>query len=426
MTRMPRDRWPDSTLLLLHDPYRFISKRCHAHHSSLFETGLMLEKTICMSGREATELFYDSGHFVRRGAMPAAVIKTLFGRGGVQGLDDQAHRQRKEMFMALMSPRAITRLSETLSKYLSAYARIWSSMDEVVIYDQLQEVLSHAACEWAGIPVSKDDMPLRTRQLTALFDHAGSKGFKHFGARLARHRSDAWVAALVGDIRDGRLEPRPKSVAATIARYRDADGRLLDTHTAAVELLNILRPIVAVSVYITFLALALHSYPECRIKLLAGDTEYAHRFVQEVRRYYPFFPMVAARVREEFVWHGYTFPQGRRVLLDLFGTNHDARYWGDPEVFRPERFSQWQHDPFAFIPQGGGDYYGNHRCPGEWIVISLMEQAVEFFARRVQYQVPAQDLRINYRRMPALPRSRFVISDLQVLTTRLVKSETTH
>src|SRR3546814_15123713 len=76
---------------------------------------------------------------------------------------------------------------------------------------------------------------------------------------------------------------------------------LLSLHVAAVEILNVIRPIVAVGVYITFVAHALHQFPECRRKVEAGDdTSYTEMFVQEVRRFYPFFPAVAALVRREF------------------------------------------------------------------------------------------------------------------------------
>jgi fatty-acid peroxygenase len=175
----------------------------------------------------------------------------------------------------------------------------------------------------------------------------------------------------------------------------------------------ILRPTVAVSVYMTFAAHALHQYPRCREEARAGADGSTERFVQEVRWFYPFFPSVVARVRNDFEWKGYPFPGGTRVLLDLYGTNHDPRAWEAPEEFRPERFRYWDGSPFNFIPQGGGDHAVNHRCPGEWITIELMKVALSFLAGSLSYDVPEQDLRINLSRLPALPRSRFVISSVR-------------
>ncbi len=50
MPRIPRDKSLDSTLALLSDPHRFISTRCRRYQSDLFETRLLLQRTICMTG----------------------------------------------------------------------------------------------------------------------------------------------------------------------------------------------------------------------------------------------------------------------------------------------------------------------------------------------------------------------------------------
>jgi fatty-acid peroxygenase len=123
--------------------------------------------------------------------------------------------------------------------------------------------------------------------------------------------------------------------------------------------------------------------------------------------------VVGALVRHDFTWKDYPFPRGRKVLLDLYGTNHDPRLWPEPEAFRPERFRQWEGNPFAFIPQGGGDHHLHHRCPGEWITIALMQGALRFLVGRITYEVPAQDLEIDYARLPALPCSRVIISNVR-------------
>ena len=405
---------PDATLALIDDPYRFISKRCRKFGSDLFETRLMLQRATCMTGPEAARLFYDESRFIRRGAMVGRIQKTLLGKGGVQGLDDEAHRHRKQMFMSLMSPERIASLIARTAEEWDACARTWSLKGEVVLYDELHVLLTRAACAWAGVPLAEPEVEQRTREITALFDYAGTVGPKHWWARLARKRSNRWIESIIGDIRDARIHPPEQSAAHVIAWHRDLEGELLTPHVAAVELLNVIRPIVAVGVYITFAAHALHRHPECRRKLQAGDNaSYTESFVQEVRRFYPFFPAVAARVRREFEWNGYRFPKGRRVLLDLYGTDHDARSWESPETFQPERFRDWDRSPFSFIPQGGGEYHVHHRCPGEWITIELMKFASQVLSKDIQYDVPEQDLRIDYSRLPALPRSRFIISNVR-------------
>ena len=412
MPPIPHDLSFDSTFALLLDPYGFISKRCRRYGADLFQTRLLLRPTICMTGPEAAELFYRQDLFARRGAAPGRIQKTLLGQGGVQGLDGEAHRHRKQMFMSLMTPERIEELKERTADWWRTYARKWATMERVTLYDEMQELLTRSVCGWAGVPLPEADVGRRAAELTALFDYAGSVGPKHWWSRLSRRRSESWIEGIVEQIRTGDLSPPEGSAARVIATWRDQDGALLSPRIAAVELLNILRPAVAVSVFVVFAAHALHRFPACRRELQTGG-DYPELFVQEVRRFYPFFPAVMARTRHKFEWNGYRFPGGRQVMLDLYGTNRDPRTWDAPEEFRPERFRRWDGNPFNFIPQGGGNHDLNHRCPGEWITIELMKVSCEFLAANMEYDLPDQDLQIDVTRLPAVPKSRFVMCNVR-------------
>lgn len=413
MPSIPREPSLESTLALFREPYDFVSRRCRRYGADLFEARLMLRRTICMTGPEAAELFYDGRRFIRHGAMPEPIRATLLGKGGIQGLDDQEHRRRKQMLLSLMAPESIGRLGGLVADHWRAQARRWASMDRVVLYPELHPILTRAVCAWAGVPLAETDVARRTREVVALFDAAGTVGPRHLWSRFARRRAERWIEGVVEQVRAGQLSPPEQSPLEVVATHRDVKGALLPARVAAVEVLNLLRPTVAVSVFITFAAHALHLDPECRQRLEKDEDGYADLFVQEVRRFYPFFPAVMARVRDDFDWNGYRFPRGRSVMLDLHGTNHDPRTWDRPEEFRPERFRQWDKSPFNFIPQGGGVHHVTHRCPGEWITIELMKVAVGLLARGMAYEVPEQDLRIDRSRLPALPRSRFVISHVR-------------
>ncbi len=68
-------------------------------------------------------------------------------------------------------------------------------------------------------------------------------------------------------------------------------------------------------------------------------------------------------MREPFTWAGHDFAAGAWVLMDLYGTNHDARLWPEPDRFDPERFRGGQPDPFTLLSHGGGAAASGHRCP---------------------------------------------------------------
>jgi fatty-acid peroxygenase len=420
MSNIPRDNTLDSTLAMKWDGYLFISKRCQRLQTDVFQTRLLLQPTICMLGEEAAQIFYDTHRFQRQGAAPSRMMKTLFGVGGVQGLDGEAHRHRKQMFMSLMSAENIQQLADLTQEQWQAYSKKWATMTKVSLFDEVQELLCRAVCAWAGVFLEESEVRQRTADLAAMIEASGAVGLKHWSGRWSRKRTEEWVGNIINNVRNSNIEPPEQSALYVIAWHRGLDGELLASKIAAVELINVLRPTLAIGRFIIFLALALHEHPEQRQNLLEGEEDYYQWFVQEVRRFYPFFPAAAARVKEEFKWKGYRFPKGIRVLLDLYGTNHDARIWEEPEKFQPERFRQWDESAFNFIPQGGGDHDTNHRCPGEWITLELMKVALKVLTQSISYTVPEQNLKISLSQMPTLPKSRFVISDVRPLNNAMV------
>ena len=357
-----------------------------------------------MRGRDTAELFYDRERFVRSGAAPKRLTLTLFGKGGVQGLDGEAHTRRKAMFMALMSKGELQRMADLTAEGWRVYAQRWAGAEQVVLFDETMELLFRAACEWAGVPLSEDEVARRTREMADLISSAAAIGPHYLEGRLSRHDAEHWAGGLVQEVRRGMLTPPVGAALEQIALFRDEDGRFLSEHVAAVELLNVIRPTVAVSRYLVFCAHALHKHPEWRERLREDNT-YLEPFVQEVRRFYPFFPFVAARVKETFHWRGFRFEKGTRTLLDLYGTNHDGRLWEEPEAFEPGRFRNWQGDPYTLISQGGGDHYLNHRCAGEWLTIKVMKEAVRALTRAITYEVPPQDLTLELSRCPLCRRA---------------------
>jgi fatty-acid peroxygenase len=390
-----RAHFPDDTLTFVLGGYTFIGDRCRELDTDLFETRLLLQRTICMLGAEAARLFYGE-HMQRAGAAPHRVQTTLFGRGGVQALDGEAHRARKHLFIELLSPIELQRLSEMLLAELRAHE--WS--ERVALFDVAQDILARVVCAWAGVPLEEER---RIRDIAAMIDAAGGIGPRNWRGRIGRARAESWVMRQLEEVRAQRLP-----ATGALKLFAETD---LDTRTAAVELLNVIRPTVAVAYYMTFCAVALHEFPH--MQELAANDSLVEPFVQEVRRFYPFFPAVAARVRQELDWHDVHFATGTRVLLDLYGTNHDPRIWEAPDRFRPERFVGWDGDPFTLIPQGGGDTATGHRCPGERLTIELMKTTVRFLTREIGYDVPAQDLHVSLARMPTLPASRFVIANVR-------------
>lgn len=412
---VPADSGFDHTLGLLSEGYRFLTGRFERFGSDIFTTRLMLRKALCVRGEDAARMFYQPGRFTRRHALPPTTLALLQDFGSVMALDGEAHRKRKAMFMSLLGPLERQRLVGLAAAQWRAQFARWAGMPSVVVHQEAELVLCRAVCQWAGIPISVEEARERTAEFAAMIDGAASAGPRTWKALMLRHRTERWARALVDAVRAGQAQPPFDSALNAIARHRDADGRPIDRKHAAVELINFLRPTVAVARFIAFAVLAMHEHPPCRERIAAGDDAYLTMFAQEVRRYYPFLPAIGGRALHDFDWHGMQIAKGTWVLLDLYGTDMHPAIWGDPGVFRPERFERRESSGFDLVPQGGGDPYSGHRCPGESATIDLLKSAAKLFATGIAYEVPPQDLSISLRRIPTLPASGMVIEKVRVL-----------
>src|SRR5690606_28454868 len=143
--------------------------------------------------------------------------------------------------------------------------------------------------DWSGISLTEPEIKKRTREIAMMIDGAGAIGPRNWKAIFMRRRTEAWVKGLIRQVRAGTMNVSDSSPLAVISFHKDESGKLLDESVATVEVLNIIRPTVAVSRFILFSALALHQYPECQSKIISGDDKYLEFFVQEVRRFFPFF-----------------------------------------------------------------------------------------------------------------------------------------
>lgn len=411
--KMPQEDGVDHSLSLIREGYLYILNKRRSFNSDIFETRLLGKKAICMGGKEAAELFYDPEKFKRKDAAPNRAIQTLFGKNGVQALDGEAHKRRKEMFMSIMSPDELKRLTDITKKQWELAAKKWVGKDKVILYEETKEILCRTACEWAGVPVQESEIKNLTSYFGAMFESPGAIGPKHWLGRNARNNAEKWMEELIEKVRQGTVNPPENTALSRFSFHRELDGNLLDIKIASVEVINIIRPIVAIAIFINFIALAVQHYPEERKKLQTGDEKYAEMFIQEVRRFYPFFPFVVALVKEDFTWNGYQFEEGTLTILDLYGTNHDPKIWDNPDVFNPARFSNWQDSPFGFIPQGGGDYFMGHRCAGEWVTIEVMKVSLNFLVNQITYELPEQDLSYSMVKIPSIPQSKIVIENVK-------------
>ena len=369
-------------------------------------------QTLGLEGPAGARFVYDEDHVRRGDALPEPVVSTLFGHGSVHSLDGEAHRVRKAMFVDLLTGEGVGALVDSVTAAWDDAAQRWTGRRRVVLFDEASRVLTRGVCDWAGVPVSDEEVPALARDLTALVDGFATGAARHWRARRVRQRREAWLAGIVEEVRAGRRTVPAGSTLRVVADHRESDGELLEPRVAAVEVLNVIRPTVAVCWFVAFAAHALHRWPAYRERLRSGEDAFATAFAHEVRRFYPFAPFIGGRSPREVEWDGEKVPAGAMVLLDIFGQNHDPELWEEPYAFRPERFLDRSIGAWELVPQGAGDPRTGHRCPGEDITVALLSALVVRLAR-LEYVLPDQDLTISLRRIPARPASRMVLTGVR-------------
>jgi len=401
---LPRQPGIDDTRAFFREGYEYVGNRCRSLGSDAFRTRIMLHDVVCMMGEDAARQFYDGVHLTRQGAMPSVTLRLLQDKGSVQSLNGEAHRVRKALFLDLLGDDAVQEIGDMFANRWRIALPRWQEQGRIVLHDATARLLCETICAWAGVPVADHALTRRTREMAAMIDGAGTVGLRAWRALLLRRRAERWACDALAT---ARAQPAKGSPVSRLAHFHGSDGRLLDLDVAAVELLNLIRPTVAVARFITFAALALHEHPEAAVWLDEDQIARRAAFVDEVRRYYPFFPVIGGRVRSPFRWREHDFEYGDWVLLGLHATNYDARIWHDPERFRPERFINRASSGFDLIPQGAGEHARDHRCPGEWFTIELIGRAL-MALRGTNYRVPEQQLQVPTNRFPTLPCSGMI------------------
>ncbi|MDT2403766.1 cytochrome P450 [Enterococcus avium] len=376
---------------------------------------LLNKEVIAIYGKEAAKKFYDPRNFKREGAMPKIVLKTLFGENGVQTLDGQAHEHRKTIFMDLMTPKRMEEYHRILDKNLTQ--KLDRQQGQFELFDLAKDVLFRSICEWAGIDLSqltKKEVDQLAEYQISMISSAVTNPATHIKGIDNRKKSEKWAQSLIENARINPVAGKEDVALYAFAKATDDHGELLPIDVAAVELLNVIRPTVALTVWIALMGHALFSRPDIYQRLHAEFDQLQDSFIQEMRRYYPFFPMLPAFAIQDVEVDGYLIPKDSWVVLDLYGTNHDDRMIETPEVFRISRYlGKEKHisydEEYEMIAQGGGEFKTMHRCAGEWITLHTLRVFSDQLVNKYQFSIPEQDWSIPMNQFPTYPKSKALL-----------------
>ena len=399
----------------LDEGYLLLSELRKEANAPVVKARLLNKEVIAIYGKEAAKKFYDPQNFKREGAMPKIVLKTLFGENGVQTLDGQAHEHRKTIFMDLMTPKRMEEYHRILDKNLTQ--KLDQQQGEFELFDLAKDVLFRSICEWAGIDLSqfsKKEVDQLAEYQISMISSAVTNPATHIKGIDNRKKSEKWAQSLIENARTNPVAGKDDVALYAFAKATDDHGELLPIDVAAVELLNVIRPTVALTVWIALMGHALFSRPDIYQRLHTEFDQLQDSFIQEMRRYYPFFPMLPAFAKQDVEVDGYLIPKDSWVVLDLYGTNHDDRMIETPEVFRISRYlGKEKHisydEEYEMIAQGGGKFEAMHRCAGEWITLHTLRVFSDQLVNKYQFSIPEQDWSIPMNQFPTYPKSKALL-----------------
>ncbi|MDK4369832.1 cytochrome P450 [Enterococcus faecium] len=395
--------------------YNMLEELRHEADAPVVKAKIFNKEAITIYGLSAAKVFYDPRNFKRKGAMPKLVLKTLFGQGGVQTLDGAAHHHRKNIFMDLMTPERMEDYHRILDKNLTQALEAQHGQFE--LFDLSKMVFFTSICEWAGInlsAISKDEVEKLAEYQISMISGTFTSPIDHIKGVENRKKSEKWAQGLIEEARQNPVAGKENVALYAFANATDLDGQLLPLEVAAVELLNIIRPTVALTVWAALMGHALFSRPDLYQQLKNDFSTLQDPFIQEMRRYYPFFPMLPAISLKEVEVDGYRIPEGSWVILDLYGTDHDERTVEAPDSFMIKRYVGKAKDisykeEYEMIAQGGGDFRQMHRCAGEWITLHSLRVFSDQLVNKFEFSVPEQDWTIPFNQFPTYPNSRALL-----------------
>ena len=132
----------------------------------------------------------------------------------------------------------------------------------------------------------------------------------------------------------------------------------------------------------------------------ASDGDYLDAVIRETMRMNPVIPDVLRIVKAPLRIGGYDLPAGVAVAPNIYAAHHRSDTWGDPYVFRPERFLGTKPGPYEFFPFGGG----MRRCLGAAFALYEMKVVLSTLLARAELAIaPGYRLRVVRRNITWAP-----------------------
>ncbi|MFP8890104.1 cytochrome P450 [Natrialbaceae archaeon A-CW2] len=300
---------------------------------------------------------------------------------------EQWANQRQRMQPAFTVDR-IRSYTETMAEYAEETADAWGPGEEIALnraFSRLTLRILAKALFDIELEPGEDDAVTRAAQL--INDQSNSRSVMGLlprwlptpGNRRYRRTMDAYRDRVDTLIETRRRENESASkpgddLLSLLLHQRDTDGYQLSEAEIRDNLITFTfagHETTSLVLTYTFLTLTQHADVRTRLEeeleeVLGGRApsfedvtrlEYTDRVLREVMRLYPPAYIIFRKPTSDVTIGGYEIPEGSVLSLPQYQIHRDARFYDEPEAFRPDRWREEIDDTrpeYAYFPFGGG------------------------------------------------------------------------
>ncbi|HEV2656601.1 MAG TPA: cytochrome P450 [Ktedonobacteraceae bacterium] len=308
--------------------------------------------------------------------------KSLFGNGIIFSESDFWLRQRRLMQPAFHHKR-IASYGEAMVTLAERMAQTWQDGAEINIHEQMMELSLEIVVKTLFDTETTGDVQKIGAALDILIEQVSAAAvrpiqFPDWVPTRGNRMYNAALSELETIIKQIITEHRERDtdngdLLSTLLHAQDEDGTRMTDRQVRDEVVNLyIAGHETVALALSFAWRLLAEHPEVEAKLhaelastLGGraptiedlpQLPYTEQVFSEALRLYPPVWGVFRDCKIADTIGGYPIAPGTVILLSPWVAHHDARFYSDPEDFRPERWDKQATSipRYAYFPFGGG------------------------------------------------------------------------
>lgn len=302
---------------------------------------------------------------------------------GLLTIEGETHRQQRRLVQPAFHRKRVESYAEDMVRYTLAMRTQWHAGEEIDIARAMQELtLQIVAKSLFNLEISSQVEELgeqftqmtihRRRVLAQLLNVYIDAPFTEYGKRMsARRKVDTLIYGLITQRREEGRDTG--DILSMLLASQDGENALSDIQVRDHVMTFIAAGHETTANTLTWTFYLLSQNPTICEKLLSelqtvlagraptlsdlANLPYTAWVINESMRLYPPAWVIGRGAIEAFDLGGYHFPARTQFMLSQWVIHHLPEIWGDPDVFRPERWDPANGEkvpPWSYFPFGGG------------------------------------------------------------------------